>query len=336
MPHPVPVIGISGMNTDSKMVATMVAQVRADGGIPIVLANHATRDAAADIQKLDAVIIMGNDFDVDPNKYIDKYPKGDPRKTINPKTLNQMNTPASAARAAYEDKLISLAKDKHMPTLAVCAGMQTINVIQGGGLLQDIPELIGNDSHMQAKQGYASFSPVIPVDINVKSQLGKIAEPHHLLFTAGYSDRSVVHFADNSFHHQAIDPDMLGTGLRIVAWSDTFKNVQGETRRLPEAIEPDPHGPLKDWPMIGVQWHPEAGASPISAKVIANLVEKGEHNAKHSDRDRSKDENVAFVENYKSANKTAPTGVDAKIEVLAPAQTPPKQILDVPAKSADR
>ena len=128
-----PVVGISGVDCNSKSVAAMVAQIRQAGGLPIVLANHANRDPNADIEKIDQLVVMGNNFDVDPTRYVDLYPENDPRHAIHPLTKSTQSDPAAKARAGYEEAMLKLAINKKMPTLAVCGGMQTINVILGGG-----------------------------------------------------------------------------------------------------------------------------------------------------------------------------------------------------------
>ncbi len=317
----IPVVGISGGNTDSKSVAAMVAQVRANGAIPMVFANHGKRDAARDIGKIDGLIIMGNDDDIDPKRYKDAYPEGDPRRDIHPKTVipkDPEKLAAYEARAAYEEQLIKLSIEHNMPTLGVCAGMQSINVLHGGGLLQHIPDLVGNDNHAQNIAGIPAFSPVIPVDITAGSNVAK-ATKANLLYTASVPPpEGMVVIDENSFHHQAIDPDMVGNGLKIVAFSDQFTNVNGEQRRLPEAIEPDPNGPLKDWPMRAVQWHPEFGASAASANLIAATVNDAALNPRTATRDRRNDKVAALAENIISAKKPAPTASEYQTRVTPP------------------
>ena len=299
-----PVIGISGMSTDSKSVAAMVAQVQQAGGIPLVLSNHAARDPAMDIEKLDGLFIMGSDQDVDPAKYVGIYPEGDPRHAVHPKTVSQSSTQESAARAAYEEKIIRLAMQKKLPTLAVCAGMQTINVMQGGGLLQHIPDLIGDEHHEQSTQGIAPFCPVVPVTITQQSNLGAIAGKTLNLYTPSTPPPAgTVGVNENSFHHQAVDPDRIGTGLRAVAYSDSYVNARGQLRLLPEALEPDPAGPLAGWPMQAVQWHPEFGASKVSANLIANSVAQAGQYAQTAPRDRSHDQTMAMAANIVSSKK---------------------------------
>ena len=301
-----PVIGISGMNTDSKSVQAMGSQVIQAGGIPRVLANHAVRNPEADIEKLDGLMVMGNDFDVDPNRYIGGYPAGDPRGKIHPKTVSAANNPEAAAREAYEIRLLELAAERKLPTVPICAGMQLLNVMRGGGLLQHIPDQIGNDRHEQNVEHIPGFCPVTAVEIEKNSFLGRLAGKIQTFFTPSYPPHpNAVGVNENSFHHQAIDPDRVGYGLRITAFSDRYTNVHGQERRLPEAIEPNPNGPLAGWPMVAVQWHPEFGASRVSAALIGNAVAQAAQYAEHSPRDRSHDMANAMAANIVSAKKPA-------------------------------
>ena len=289
-----PVVGISGVDCNSKSVTAMVAQIRQAAGIPIVLANHANRDAAADIEKIDQLVVMGNNFDVDPTRYVHLYPENDPRHAIHPLTKSTQSDPVAKARATYEEAMLTLAMKKNLPTLAVCGGMQMINVILGGGMLQHIPDQIGDNHHDQSTANISPFSPVISVKIKADSALAAMVGGgksfYSTLYTASIPPTHTIGVTENSFHHQAVDPDKLGNGLIISAFSDEYRNALGARRNLVEAIEPDPNGALKDWPMVATQWHPEFGTSNISAKIIQASVERGAEYANISSRDRGNDE----------------------------------------------
>lgn len=304
--HPLspPVIGISGASTDSKSVAAMVAQVRAMGGIPMVLSNHGSRNPEADIEKIDALFGMGNDYDIDPTLYIDGYAANDPRHQIHPKTNSTANSPEATARLAYEKRMVELAAERNLPTLGVCGFMHLINVMRGGGLLQHIPDQIGDEHHEQNKAGIGPFSPVIPVTVEQNSVLGMIASATPTFYTPSYPPpMGTVGTMENSFHHQAIDPDRVGYGLRVSAYSDPYRNVNGEQRYLPEAIEPDPNGPLANWPMRAVQFHPEFGASEVSSAIIRAAINDAAVYAQHTTRDRSNDQTAARMANLVSVGK---------------------------------
>lgn len=304
-PRP-PVIGISAQSTDTKSVAAMVAQVRAKGGIPMVLANHSARNAAEDIEKIDALFVMGADEDVDPNRYVGRYPANDPRSKIHPATQSAANTPEGAARLTYEEQMLNFAKQRKMPTLTVCRGTQLLNVMQGGGLIQHINDILGTDAHEQNKQGIPPFCAVTAAEIAKNSNLGAIAGTTSAIYTPVYpQQQDTIGVNENSFHHQAIDADCVGAGLRVTASSDSYVNPQGQLRRMVEAVEPDPQGPLAGWPMIGVQWHPEFGASEVSSNLIGAMVDHGAWYAKNNTRDSSRDQVSAMAANIVSAGKNS-------------------------------
>ena len=110
-----------------------------------------------------------------------------------------------------------------LPILAICRGMQTLNVARGGTLHQ----------HLNQAKGIAH------------RQSEAAEEPTHAVRIAGASRLAAVmgsQGADvNSFHHQAVD--RLGSGLRAVAWAPdgVMEGVEAEDRDF----------------VLGVQWHAE-------------------------------------------------------------------------------
>ncbi len=237
-----PVIGISGSSSSSKSVLAMMAQVRAQGGIPMLLSDQIHRKASDDLKKIDALMVMGNDGDIDPSLYTDKYAANDARHAVHNKTNNE-----NAA---------------------------------------DIPH----------------YTPVIPVDINKDSRLGKIAGEISTIYrpAAPADNDAMAHVTENSFHHQAVDGDKLNKNFRAVAYSDHFKDANSADARLVEAFEPAPDGKLTDWKMLSVQWHPEFGASPLAPKLIENLVENGREAALTKPHNAFHDNAVAGVESLRS------------------------------------
>lgn len=131
-----------------------------------------------------------------------------------------------AARDAYELALARAAADQRIPTLAICRGVQVMNVALGGSLIQDIPsERPGSLGHAPADQ---RAERVHRIAIDESSLL------------AGIVDATSIR--TNSSHHQAVD--RLGAGLHVTARSDDG---------IVECVESS--DPL--WWMVGVQWHPE-------------------------------------------------------------------------------
>ena len=126
-------------------------------------------------------------------------------------------------RDAAELALIAAARQRGMPILAICRGIQILNVALGGTLYQDLEsERPGPVPHAGETSHHA-----------VRVETGSLLER-----TLGTRSATV-----NSRHHQAIRD--LAPGLKAVAWADDG---------VIEGAEPaDASAP---W-MVAVQWHPE-------------------------------------------------------------------------------
>jgi putative glutamine amidotransferase len=110
--------------------------------------------------------------------------------------------------------------------LAVCRGIQILNVALGGSLIEDIPSETGSGYHAR-----------IGDEVFVAHQRVKIDDTCGLAALVGSTDLAV-----NSIHHQALR--RVADGIHPVAWAEDG---------VIEAIEADD----PEWPLIGVQWHPE-------------------------------------------------------------------------------
>jgi putative glutamine amidotransferase len=127
-------------------------------------------------------------------------------------------------RDRAELALLEAALARDMPVLAVCRGVQVLNVARGGDLVQHLPDVVGDEKHRELKGVFSEH----PVRIDGGSRLGSLL-----------GERAPV----KSHHHQGVGT--VGDGLREVAWAD-----DGTV----EALE-DPARPFA----VGVLWHPEAG-----------------------------------------------------------------------------
>jgi gamma-glutamyl-gamma-aminobutyrate hydrolase PuuD len=136
-------------------------------------------------------------------------------------------------RDALELGLIHAADRAHLPTLAICRGMQVMNVAFGGTLHQHLPDLSGMLAHG------------VPLDDSLTTHDVKAAPGSRLLATAGVDVLSC-----SSHHHQGVD--RIGDRLAPTGWSDDG---------LVEAIELQVEDPYADTWMLGVQWHPEDTAT---------------------------------------------------------------------------
>jgi len=132
--------------------------------------------------------------------------------------------PSDAARDALECRLIKDALYRDLPLLAICRGLQILNVQHGGSLIQ---HLVMTERHRRKTADPGR--PVHKVEMVPGTKLAAIAAP-------------ALTWDVNSRHHQAVE--VLGTGLRVSARDPEDGTV--------EAIE-RPDKPF----VIGVQWHPE-------------------------------------------------------------------------------
>lgn len=281
MPEKKPTILISGASTDSKSVAAIMADVRALGAEPILIANHGERlkgkdfaairqQAQAELANADGVIIMGNNQDIDPRDY--------GAASIHKETKAETATSAGKARASYEYILAEEALNAKTPLLGVCAGMQRMNVLCGGTLNQHVPDLVGDDRHQQASAFDAPFVPVEFIQVAKGTTLDGIADGVPGVYAPSRDGSSSGVFMDNSLHHQSVDK--IGEGFRASAYSI---EVDKPNVRIVEAIEASPDGPYGGQFAVGVQWHPEFGASRLSAQLLNRFTGEAQAYAQSHD-----------------------------------------------------
>ena len=130
-------------------------------------------------------------------------------------------------RDIFETSVYAYAKKRKRPILAICRGMQLVNVAEGGSMIQDLGEE-GNAIHRKTGDTDKRHD----IEIMTGSMLHRIT---------GLKTGSI-----NSAHHQAVDIDKLPSSLLITAMSHDG---------VAEALEYAPGQDLGF--MIGVQWHPE-------------------------------------------------------------------------------
>lgn len=131
-------------------------------------------------------------------------------------------------RDAWEMELFRAAFDRDLPTLAVCRGMQLVNVALGGTLIEHVPDVVGTEAHRPEPGAYAS----VPVRLREDSRIGA------LLGTTTMGACS---------HHQALD--RVADGVEVVGRADDG---------IVEAVEYP--GRTFLW---GVQWHPEENSDDV-------------------------------------------------------------------------
>lgn len=270
----IPVIGISGESAESAAVSAMMTQIRSAGAVPLYLGNHACRNAHDDIALLDGVVLTGNTFDVNPELY---------NEVQHPKTRSSASDSLATQRLHYEEELAKYACEKKIPLLGICGGMQLINVEQGGKLEQHLPDG-GRIGHRQRKYAMPMFVPVHPITVEANSHLAELAGEIKHYFMPDAAANPVI--LENSNHHQSVS--VVADGLRIAAYDDRHG------QRVVEAIESDPNGKFKDQWILGVQWHPEFGASPLGAKIAGKLVQQSQCYAREHHASRTPQEAYAL------------------------------------------
>ena len=183
------------------------------GGIPLLLPPHLDPRALDALwSRLDGILLTGGG-DVDPARF------GEERQP----TVADV----SEARDRLEIEVTERATHDRRPLLAICRGVQVLNVALGGSLYQDIASDTG--STIAHSQQAPRDQPTHPVKV--------MGEGTRLGATLGVPEVEV-----NSMHHQAIK--RLGRGLREVAWAPDGI-IEGVEITDGEAL------------VLGVQWHPE-------------------------------------------------------------------------------
>lgn len=203
--------------------------VTAVGGEAIVIGlGESAQSIAATLEGTQGVLLPGSRFDVDPESY------GERR-------LPECG-PADAAREAMDGWLLKDAFETKKPVLAICYGIQSLNVWRGGMLIQ----------HVQTPVNHTPGRDVVAAH-GIRIQPGsRLAE----LVSAGEAELPSV----NSSHHQAVR--QAGDGLIVTAISP----VDG----VVEAVELE----AAEHFVLGVQWHPErtCGVSALSDAIFAAFI----------------------------------------------------------------
>ncbi|MEA3287142.1 MAG: gamma-glutamyl-gamma-aminobutyrate hydrolase family protein [Candidatus Marinimicrobia bacterium] len=188
------------------------------GGLPVLIPPIIKKDDLAQlIQRLDGVVLTGGD-DLDPQYY------GEDPEPLTPK-------PFHPRRGEHDRQIFEYIWEQKVPTLAICLGMQEINVFLGGSLYQDIPTQVEH--------------PVV-------HRIGEWFEARHIV---NVEQASLLHqlitskkVETNSAHHQAIK--QVADILRVVGRTEDG---------LVEALEPQD----SSIPILAVQWHPESETNDL-------------------------------------------------------------------------
>ena len=173
------------------------------------------------LDALDALVLSGGP-DLDPAGYgSDAHPE---TRIVRPE------------RDRAERALLDAALERDMPVLAVCRGLEVLNVARGGDLVQHLPDVLGTDLHRPTPGVFAEHEVRVRPDSRLASIVGEGT-------------------AVSSHHHQGLG--RIGQGLTETAWAGdgTVEAVEDPNRRF----------------AVGVLWHPEEGDDQ---KLFEALVEE--------------------------------------------------------------
>jgi putative glutamine amidotransferase len=184
---------------------------RAAGLRPYILPVLRAEDADAMLEGMAGLVLTGGE-DVDPARY---------GSAAHP-ALGEVH----AGRDAFEIALVLAARARRLPTLAICRGVQVVNVALGGSLVQDLPS---ERPSAVAHDGQADRADRV--------HEVRIAEGSRLAGAVGTTVARI-----NSMHHQAVS--RVGDGLAAVA-------------HAPDGVIEGLEWKVDEWWMTGVQWHPE-------------------------------------------------------------------------------
>jgi putative glutamine amidotransferase len=211
--------------------------IEAAGAVPLVLTPGMAREQLeAALGRCVGLVLTGGG-DVAPERYA--------------QARHESIIGVSEARDTLEFAAIEAAERLGMPLLAICRGMQVLNVALGGSLVQDIPSMVeGALAHSVQEPRHG---PAHGVEVEAGSRLQGIVGGRRIEV--------------NSRHHQAVD--RLGGGLVV-------------TGKAPDGIIEAVEAPGERF-VVGVQWHPEdmaghPGIGESADRLFAAFVEAARSN----------------------------------------------------------
>jgi len=208
-----------------------LAAVQSSGAVPVEISLGLTPEELQDLAStLDAVVLSGSPADVEPSLF---------HAARHPNTAEP-----DAARERTDFALLDHAITEQKPVLAICDGVQSLNVFLGGPLVQDIPSEI-HTKIQHAWTGHEGPEPHHEVTFDAGSRLAQMA---------GANKARV-----NGSHHQSVLKP--GRNLRVVAHAPDG---------VIEAVEWTGDA---NW-IVGVQWHPErmVAADELSQSLFRELA----------------------------------------------------------------
>lgn len=218
---------------NARSLPPYISALQSSGAVPVIVPLHEHQDRVARILAgTQGVLLPGSKYDVDPERY-------------NERRIPECG-PADPGRTAVDELLLQDAFNLHKPILAICHGVQTLNVWLNGSLIQDLETVVRTPVNHRPGRDVVEAHPLL---ITPESRLGRLS--------AGLRTQEN---SSNSSHHQAIA--RLGDNLLVAAVSPVDNVI--------EAVEFD----SAEHVVVGVQWHPERtySTSHLSRAIFSEFV----------------------------------------------------------------
>ncbi len=235
------------------------------------------KNNAEDISTCDGFVLTGG-IDIDPSFYH--------------ANASYANAPEEfqIKRDLFEKEIFEYSQLYQLPLLGICRGMQLVNVLQGGKLIQDLGALNSIHKKEQAdKEHEASAEKGSLLKEITTASSGKI----------------------NSAHHQAVDKNALGENLRANSYSNT-------NDKIIEGIEfEDKFGKAF---MLCVQWHPERLNGKEESPFSKNIKERFLKEIRQTKMEKLALINPATEEVIEYINEDTHQTIEEKFRLLKKAQ----------------
>jgi len=216
-----------GVRGDSFSTGRLYSHAVAQAGgvaLQVPPVAQSVKSAGELVSRFDGVIIQGGG-DIDPSLYGQTQ-------------LSNKIYGISAEHDSLEIAIVCAAIDQNKPVLAICRGMQILNVALGGTLHQDLGEVL--------EDGEAHWNTYHEIVLTADSRVARAM-------------KTTSPKRSHSFHHQAlckVANDLVVTGC---AEDNTVEAVEHRSAH---------------W-IVGVQWHPEddAKTEPDQQNLFDGFIE---------------------------------------------------------------
>lgn len=177
------------------------AAVVAAGGLPVLL-PHEPDQAERYLERIDALLVTGGAFDLDPAMF--------------GATTRHATVRTKDRRTAFEAAITRGALERDLPVLGICGGQQLLNVVLGGSLIQHIPDEVENAlAHEQANPRHEAGHAV---EIVADSLLRSICRTEGM--------------GVNSAHHQAVKQAGAGVTVNALAPDGVIEGIEAPAYRF--------------------------------------------------------------------------------------------------------